>query len=280
MRNYPVDEYDKKDLEKLNAEKWMVELLKKNPNYCSWGNYEDYMSDKNGQWNSPIELESVNDLWELDDLNELVNFYFDISRDSVECEDCGGSGLNKETKKLSDGWYSFDETEWIYTSSNRRYNNNTWQYHLTEAEIKELVKRGRLNDLMKKRCNYDEETGKWFEWVNKEKQETSEPEYPTPEQVNEWARVGMGHDGINQWICVESRAKQLGVYGHCDKCEGEGRIFTEPKAKLSLQMWFIHPRKGSSRGVYLKNIEKDEVETVIKYLKEARDRNADRFSKL
>jgi hypothetical protein len=60
----------------------------------------------------------------------------------------------------------------------------------------------------------------------------------------------------------------------------DGRIYDEPEARVALQLWFIHPRKGASRGVYIKNIEEKEVPEVIAYLKEAAERNANRFSKL
>jgi hypothetical protein len=272
--------YDLEETKELNAEEWQLECLKKNPGYCSWGNYEDYMTDKNSQWGSPIELESVSELWELDELNELVNFYFEVKRANIPCEHCDQTGLNPETKQLRDDWYSFDKEEWININRNRRYNNKAWQYHLTEVEIKELVKAGRLNDLISVICYYDKETEKWYGWIDGEKQEIEEPEYPLPEKVNAWAIKGMGHDSINQWVAVKARARHLGVYGHCEHCDGVGYIYTEPKAKLSLQMWFIHPRKGSSRGVYLKNIEQNEVEKVVEYLKKARQRNYDRFEKL
>ena len=91
MRNYPMDKYDLEELEKLNAKEWQIEILKKNPNYNCWGNYEDSMADKNGNWSSPIELNSVSELWGLDELNELVNFYFGIERKSHKCEYCEGT---------------------------------------------------------------------------------------------------------------------------------------------------------------------------------------------
>jgi hypothetical protein len=40
------NESDVKDLLKLKAAKWQIDLLSKNPEYVFWGNYEDYMSDR------------------------------------------------------------------------------------------------------------------------------------------------------------------------------------------------------------------------------------------
>ena len=241
MRSFPIDNEELKDLEKLKAEDWMIELLKKNPNYVYWGNNEDYMWNDNEGWSSRVELESVDELFELDEYNELVNFYFEVYRESKKCTSCHGSGYNKATKELSDTWYSFKVGE------------KAWQYKLTQDEVDALWKEDRLHSFKDK---------------------------PTPEEVNEWAKKHFGHDSINQYICVKARAEKLGVYGLCEECNGEGYIYTEPKAKVGLQMWILHPRKGASRGVYLKNIEEHEVPRIIEYLKEARDRNNERFSKL
>lgn len=242
MRSYPKDEYDMKELQELNADNWMIEYLHKNPDYVYWGNYEDYMTTKNSQWGSPIEIESINNLWKLDDLNELINFYFEVSRSSIECPNCEGSGLNKETKQLKDDWYDFSRT------------GRRWDKKITQDEVDALWDSHRLH------CDFKEK--------------------PTAEQVNTWSEKGFGHDSINHSICVRVRAKRLGIYGLCEHCGGNGVEYQEEKAHLSLQMWFIHPRKGASRGVYLKNIEENELPLVIEYLKEARERNTKRFSKL
>jgi len=282
MRDYPKEDYEKEDLKNLKAENWMVDTLKMNPDYNCWGNGEDYMwtKEKSG-WNASLELDSVNDLWDLDDLNELVNFHFEVVRASVTCEDCEGSGLNPATKKISEDWYSFDDEEWIWiVPGERRYNNKAWSHHLTEVEVEALVKAGRLTDLTKRHVWFDEKENQWTEYKDGKKVVCDPLEYPSPEIVNEWSKEGLAHDGINQSICVEARARSLGVYGYCDKCDGDGHTYTEPHAHLSIQLWFLHPRKGASRGVYLKNINKDELNTVVEYLQKAAQRNTDRFSRL
>lgn len=283
MRNYSEEDYEVKELNDLNADAWMVEMLKKNPSYNHWGNFEDYMCKDGSGWDSRMNVDTVDEgLWGLDEYNELVNFYFEVKRESKQCECCEGKGLNAETKKLSDDWYSFDKVKWIYTSSNKRYNEFAWQYHLTEIEIEALCKSGRLSDLMDKWYKYDKDSNEWSykdsetkEWVV-----CDEPNYPSPEVVNAWALNGFGHDSINQWVAVEARARHLGVYGLCSECNGKGHIFTEDKAKLSLQLWVLHPRKGCSRGVYINEVKENEVEKVITHLKDARDRNNERFGKL
>ena len=239
------DKYDVEEMAKLNAEEWQISCLQLNPDYVSWGNYEDYMTDKNSQWSSPCEIESVDELWELDDLNELVNFYFFIERENHTCPDCEGIGLNKATCELNRSWYDFEGT------------GKRWREKITQDEVDALWNAGRLKG------DFDKK--------------------PTASEVNEAATRGkrLLHDDINRWICVKTRAKRLGVYGACEnKGCVDGVIYDSDKATLNLQMWIIHPRKGASRGVILRNIEENEVEAVINYLKTARQRNYDRFGKL
>lgn len=65
-----------------------------------------------------------------------------------------------------------------------------------------------------------------------------QPEYiPTAEEVNIWNRTGFGHDSINKEICVKARAKHLGVYGKCNYCNGEGKIWQSEKIKKLHEDW-------------------------------------------
>ena len=53
MRKYPeTPEELQEEIEKLHPEPWQLELLKLNPSYVWWGNFEDYMSDKDAGWQS------------------------------------------------------------------------------------------------------------------------------------------------------------------------------------------------------------------------------------
>ena len=148
---------------------------------------------------------------------------------SIECKSCDGSGFNKETKQLSDDWYDFEHT------------GNRWCDKLTEIEIEELVKEGRISDCMPFWYRFDNETGKWMVLKERGKgnkwEETERPEMPTVQTVNAWARRGMGHDAINRIICIEARAKSLGVYGHCEYCGGEGVIWQSEEIKKLYEEW-------------------------------------------
>lgn len=276
MRKYPDlnNKYDVRDLELLKVQEWQLEALKMNPDYPHWGNDEEYMW-KNGDsgWDRPIEIEGISNLFTLDDYNELVHFYFFLSRKNHQCPSCEGSNYNKETHQLSEDWYDFKGT------------GRRWDKKLTEVEIEALVKGGRLSDLMDSWYRFDEETNTWMsldqtvEYSKREWVPCEAPVMPTPDQVNIWASNGLGHDAINKMICVKARAKHLGIYGHCDLCE-DGYVYDEPAGKLGLQMWILHPRKGASRGVRLSEIKELELPQIVEYLKSAAARNADRFSRL
>lgn len=244
MRYYPEKDYEWEDVGKIGLKKndWKLNVLKMNPNYNSWGNYEGYMYKSNGDWESPVELENVKELWQLDLFNELINFHFDIYRKNQMCKECEGTGYNNATLQISKAWYDFDN------------NGTRWCDNISQNEVEALWNNGRLKSNFNKK--------------------------PTAEEVNQKERKEHIHDAINRIICIEERAKSLNVWGLCKKCNGLGYIYTEDKIHLGLQMWFIHPRKGCSRGVYLKNIEKEEMPLILEYLKEANRRNNERFNKL
>ena len=152
---------------------------------------------------------------------------------SQECKCCGGTGLNDATRKLDNDWYSFDNENRILLPNGRSYNDNAWSHHITEVEIKALIESSRLTDF----------TSVFIPGKGWEKKI---PEYiPTPEEVNEWSKNGMGHDAINRWVCVKARAKHLGVYGKCKICKGEGEIWqSEDVKKLSDDWNRIEPPIG------------------------------------
>lgn len=259
MRHVPSNDDDREEVERQRIQPWMLECLAMNPDYVHWGPYEDYMWKDGQGWDSRVELESFDTMWELDDLNEVVNFYFYAQRDSRECDACAGSGLNPETKRISDGFYAHSSPTGV-----------GWNDQITQDEVQALVDAQRLVNF-----THTFEVGKGWQW--------KEPRVvPTAEEVNaanHRPSILHGHDAINRWILVETRAKRLGVYGKCAVCDGHGAVFTVDAARLGLILWVLHPRKGCSRGVDIKNIRRDDLEAVRRFLAEAARRNADRFSK-
>ena len=157
----------------------------------------------------------------------------------MKCKECDGTGSNKETKKLRDDWYSFGEVEWICAGPRRRYNNKAWQYHLIQEEVKALLDAGRLMDFTRVPINDEQKSivekkiadggNSWLPFDN--------GYIPTAEEVNEWATIGMGHDAINQSICVRARAERLGVYGVCPVCNGSGELWLSDEIKKLHEEW-------------------------------------------
>jgi hypothetical protein len=238
MRYYPEDKNGTEDLRELNAEPWMVECLKMNPEYLSWGVYEEYMATDEKSWASRIIKDSWTEFdFKLNNLNEIVNYYFEINRPSKPCKACDESGYNPETKQISDDYYDFK------TAGRTR----RWNRKLTEDEYQALMKfRGLTRNEAEKRAK-----GK-----------------------------GLGLDALDKSLLVETRAKRFKVWGRCQICNGKGYIFTEPKAKLGLMLWVLYPGKGCSRGIYIKEIKREELSGAITLLKIAAERNARRFSGL
>ena len=143
---------------------------------------------------------------------------------SQDCSVCGGGSYNPETKQISDDWYDFEHT------------GRRWCDKITQDEVDALIEHGRLHDF----------THQWTPgegWVA-----IDPPPVVTAEMVNLWSRNGLGHDAINQWICVETRAKRLGVYGNCPACNGEGTIWFSDEIKEKSERWYDEERYDPPSG--------------------------------
>lgn len=85
MRQYnPGSEYFNWELgeaQELGAPEWMLNALQMNPDYTCWGVEEDYMTARGTGWNCSLIIQSWNEFaWDLDNYNEIVNFYFEIEK--------------------------------------------------------------------------------------------------------------------------------------------------------------------------------------------------------
>lgn len=263
MRSYnPKDKYDVKEAAKLNAEPWMLAQLLKNPSYNCWGPGEDYMPVPDGSgsgWGSSLKFGCWKDNpFRPDDLNELVNFHFEVTRASKQCPDCM-VGYAPQADALRATFY------------------NGWSVCLTQDECDALSDEGRLERHFPGRYEWKKGKGTFLK---------SGFSHPTAAEVNALfgSRDHRGclvfHDAINLGICLEARCKRLGHEYLCATCKGDSYIYTSETASLSLVMWFLHPRKGASRGVVVENIQESELPEVYKYLNDAAKRNAKRFAKV
>ena len=158
--------------------------------------------------------------------------------DSQKCKVCDGSGCNPETKQISDDWYDFDGT------------GRRWSDNITDDEVEALFRRGRLaRDFWGFQAWYDEDENKWIGWIDGIKQEVKNlPPFPSADEVNRWSRNGLGHDSLNHWICLKTRAKRLGVFGECPVCDGGGEIWFSDRVKELSENWYEDERYDPPTG--------------------------------
>jgi hypothetical protein len=144
----------------------------------------------------------------------------------VDCKACDGTGYNPATRKISDEWYASDDQDRIpvtdYYNRERWLNRNAHCYNITQAEVNALLAENRLWEL------------------------TRNGQVPTVEEVNEWAKKDpLGHDALNRMICIEARAKELGVWGYCPICGGHGVVYASEDIFKKHEEWEkIDPPKG------------------------------------
>jgi hypothetical protein len=182
-----------------------------------------------------------------------VNPYGSGSRN---CEACERTGLCPDGKFLHDSWYGHIAREMfgnfhgnsihgIWTRE--RYLQAGWSEEvvanierakkfgftvlahwsdkLHPDEIATLAEEGRLWDV-----THERKDGKW---VKKDSYVL-----PTSEEM-----AGYMHDGINQGVCIDARAKRFGLdpenkkTWYCKECKGEGSIWSSAKAKKQCEEW-------------------------------------------
>lgn len=302
MRYFPTKD-DDKEVARLAPETWMLAQLKFNPSYVSWGPHEDYMWKTGEGWDKPW----INKSWpefgpsELNELNEVVNFYFSVERPGEDCTTCGGNGTHPDAQWISESFYEHsspfrDET------TDAKYAESQAVLRSFGCEFKvPIIQRGSLppEKLLKRYgkpfmdccARIMEHGGYWDDDITDDEalalvaagrgkcdKLSTATDFNRANAHGSRAFLG-SHDAINRWIVIEQRLKRLGMPQHCETCEGHGSLFTGP-ARLDLTLWMLHPRKGCSRGVEVQDIQEHELPAVYAYLSEAAQRNASRFGKL
>lgn len=261
MRYAPdlTDDSEREEVERLNVPEWMLGLLQRNPDHVSWGPGEDYMRSGGDGWESSVEIASWTEFdWVLDDLNECVNFYFKVDADSKTCPNCGhansGSGYHPDAIWISDSFFAhtnpFVEGKYPSEETLEKYGTGFRQF-----------------------CETMREAG-YKGWGDMPLSEDDKKALKDEGRNADGGRFG--HDAINSHIIIRARCKRWGLPFWCPECEGRGHLITS-ESFLSLVLWMIHPRKGASRGVLVRHIEKEDVPEVLEYLREAAQRNQQRF---
>jgi len=296
----------------------MLDLLKLNPEYVSWGPYEDYMWKESreeggpGGWDSRVIVGTWSDNpFILDELNEVVNFYFEINRKNRECETCGGNGYHPDSHWVAESFYRHSSpfnipsrrdqiihqglqekfglqfhtkvmsgaypSEELLAKYGDEFKAFCFQMRETDGSWHDKVTQDEVDALVKEERLWNLSDAKW----NAETKQCEGGRKITAEEVNTAERgKGVVHDGINRCILVQRRLERFGMPYTCNDCGGCGNIYDEPDCHLGLVLWVLHPRKGCSRGVHIKHIDQDQLPEVFAFLKEAAERNVTRFEKV
>jgi len=175
-----------------------------------------------------------------------------------DCAACGGTGYNKVGKFLSNSWYhhmaedmfgnffgdnilsvwprdQYERAGWsasvcdnIEMAKRFGFTSLThWADKLDQEDVDALVEAGRLSRY----------THTWSE-DDKEWQPKENAPNPTPDQVALWMVGGMGHDSLNQHVCVKARAERFGVDNlTCETCDGSGEFWANEEAKVAAEAW-------------------------------------------
>jgi hypothetical protein len=167
----------------------------------------------------------------------FLNPHYEFSRD---CPTCDGSGRSAAGLRYNAEWYGYVDFDPRSTGSvpfsvshpvifdhairngggceeRRRLAelfNRRWSHHLAQEDVDALMAGNRLNDLAK-------HLGRT----------------PWPSEVNEWSLSGIGHDSINNWLCVKARCERNGEPLDCAICHGEGRLWDTPEDKARAEAW-------------------------------------------
>lgn len=128
----------------------------------------------------------------------------------ITCPSCKGVGLNKKSTALYNSWYD-------------------WRNQLTQDEVDVLSE---TPYFMQKTHNWG---GREIGWVLK-----NPPVYLSAAEVNTWGDRELGSITV-RFTCTTIRAKRLGFYGECEKCDSFGKFVTKPEIKKLATEW--HPEE-------------------------------------
>lgn len=173
-------------------------------------------------------------------LNEVWKGYINPIQPKT-CLDCTGNGRSPQVQFLYDKWYGFHRYEWVWCDGTQthRWNKAAWCHNVDEQDIQVLLGYDRLWDFTRVPRNAEQQAvvekkvaeggNSWLPYNN--------GYIPTPEEVNEWSRNSLGHDGINASLVVCAKAKKLNYPLDCEKCAGEGILWKSSEQKAEHEAW-------------------------------------------
>jgi hypothetical protein len=180
---------------------------------------------------------------------------------SQQCKPCDGSGCSKDAKRMQDEWYGFDLPQRVGRQ------DKAWQYNLSHEDVQALLDAERLWDFTRIPRTEDQKD-KSAQHPNGWLKE-SNGYVPTPEEVNEWAKRGIGHDSCNSSVCIEARCKRENKIYLCEFCNGDGAIWQSPEIEKMHNDWQrFEPPTGDGFQLWETTSEGSPVSPVFKTLDE------------
>lgn len=227
---------------------------------------------------------------------------------SVDCQVCDRSGLSPQVKLFHDQWYGnapFDPIAYgaapltvdhpaIQDFARRNverypgyYGNEavaverearrlfecwrgSWMHQLIQADVDALVAADRLYDFTRVPRTDEQREAVCKKIAAGGNSWLMEPNgyTPTADEVNGWSMRGMGHDAINQSVCVDARCKRERVrQRRCPRCKGEGSVWPSPAIKKQCERWkSTDPPKGDGFQLWETTSEGSPVSPVFRTL--------------
>lgn len=140
--------------------------------------------------------------------------------------------------------------------------NFQWNHHLIQLDVDALVEADRLSDFIHrplKDIPLEQyiRTHAYYLWVEAGCPESDGVEFwlaseklhqgywlpykngyiPTPQEVNDWNILSMGHDGINSGVCIRARCEREGYSVLCSDCKGNGNLWHPADAEEKAENW-------------------------------------------
>lgn len=154
--------------------------------------------------------------------------------------------------------------------------NFQWNHHLIQMDVDALVAADRLFDFCRRPLkDVPKEqyirTHAYYLWIEAGCPESDGVEFwlaseklhdgywlpyqngilPTPQEVNDWNILSMGHDGINSGVCIRARCEREGHAVFCPDCNGNGDIWFPADAEQKAEEWErIEPPAGEAYQIW------------------------------
>jgi len=209
-----------------------------------------------------------------------------VDRSIKEAANGTAMKFNRETRQTTydgnDCYYTdngrLTREQAIERESNRLLDmwNNQWSHHLIQVDVDALVAGNRLFDFCHRPINGIPleqyiRTHAYYLWVEAGCPESDGVEFwmkskeqhdrywlpyqngyiPTPQEVNAWHILSMGHDSLNANVCIEARCKRENFSVRCNECNGNGNIWHPADAEQKAEEWQqIEPPTGEAYQIW------------------------------